>query len=238
MLAKRLCLRLILRKSNGVQHVIAVVEPQPKHFEDWYAQVLAQNLDLHKPMRTLVISGSPDDLASAGVKSSCSVRIARGEEHRWHAVETNWTELPFQVDVFDLVVLHNCVTQGDVHTLAAVRRAIPGGGQLLVMGSGWFSPRRLRKRDRKGPAFRTAWLRSKMSQLGFTPRAASGRGLAGFDLILDQGVARYLQPCSDRLAIRARRREGHPDIRLVRFSKPRSVMGPAAWEGANRDYPE
>ncbi len=236
--AEGLCLPLIPRKSNGAQHVIAVVEPQPKHAEDWYAQLLLQNLELHRPMRTLVLSDAPDQLASAGVTSACSVRIARGDKHQWYAVETKRSELPFQVDVFDFVVLHDCVSQGDIHTLAAVRRAIPGGGQLLVMGSGWFSPRRLRKRGRTRRAFRTGWLRSRMTRLGFVPRGSSGRGLAGIDWVLDQGVGRYLQPCADHLAIRARRREGHPDIRLVRFSKPRRVMGWAAWEGANRDYPD
>lgn len=150
----------------------------------------------------------------------------------------NASGLPFQVDVFDMVVLHDCVAQGDIGALASVRRAMAGGGQLLVMGSGWFSPRRLRQAGRQQRAFRTGWLRSRMQQLGFTPRGASGRGLAGFDLVLDQGLARYLLPCGDHIAIRARLREGRPDIRLVRFSKPRAAMGPAAWDGANRDYPE
>lgn len=235
---ERLCLRLFLHMSNGVHHVIAVVEPQPKHAEDWYAQLLLQHLKVHRPMRTLILSGSPDQLANAGVTGACCVRIARGDQQHWHAVEMRHSQLPFQVDTFDFVVLHDCVAQGDIGTLASIRRAIPGGGQLLVMGGGWFSPRRLRKAGRKDRAFRTGWLRSRMEQLGFKPRGASGRGLAGFDLVLDRGIGRYLQPCGDRLAIRARRCEGHPDIRLVRFSKPRAVMGPAAWDGANRDYPE
>jgi SAM-dependent methyltransferase len=219
--------------------VIAVVEPQPKQAQDWYAQLLLQNFQRHRPMRTLVISGSPGELATAGVSAPCCVRIARGGEYRWHVVETSRLALPFQVDVFDFVVLHNCVAQGDVRALAAVRRAMPGGAQLLVMGSGWFNPRRLRKRGRTSRAFRPGWLRSRMEQLGFMPRGASGRGVAGLDLELDHGIGRFLQPCGDQLAIRARRREGRPDIRLVRFSTPRSVVGPAAaWEGANRDYPE
>lgn len=238
MAGKRVCLPLIPRKSNGGQHVIAVVERQPKQAQDWYAQLLLQNFQVHRPMRTLVISGSPSELASAGVSGACSVRIARGDEHRWHVVEADTSALPFQVDVFDFVVLHDCVAQGDVQALAAVRRAMPAGGQLLVMGSGWFNPRRVRKRGREARAFRPGWLCTRMEQLGFVPRGASGRGLAGFDLELDQGIGRLLQPCGDCLAIRARRREGRPDIRLVRFSTPRAVVGPAAWEGANRDYPE
>jgi len=239
-----LCLPLFPSKSNGAPRVIAVVKPQPGKAEDWYARLLMQSFKDHRPLRTLVLSTAPDELRAAGVNSASCVRFARGEKVEWHAFDGGFPGgpgygsegLPFQVDVFDLVVLHGCVTQGDVRALAAVRRCMPVGSRLLVMAQAWMNPRRLRKTSRQAPALRTGWARRRLAQLGFDLRVTRGRGVAGTDLVLDHGPARLLQPFADRLAFEATRRDSRHNIRLVRFSTPRVVMGQgAAWDGVNRE---
>lgn len=217
--------------------MIAVVEPQPAKADDWYAELLLQTFLDHAPMRTLVLSGQPVQLSAAGVTAPCSVRTARGSRSEWHTLQASWQSLPFQVDTFDLVVLHHCVSQGDVRALAAVRRCMPVGSQLLVLGQAWFNPQRLRKGQRDEPAVRTTWMKRRLDQLSFDLRGVRGRGVAGMDLVLDRGAARLLQPCAEQLAFRARRRDARNNIRLVRFSTPRVVMGQGvAWEGANREF--
>ncbi len=198
--------------------------------------MVRQALDQRRPQRTLVLSGDPGALAGLGIESPCSVGIGHGPHVAWRPVRVDQGLLPFQPDVFDLVVLHDCLRQGEEHALARIRSTMPGGSTLLVLGRGWLSAGRFRAGWRRSPAWRPGWLCRRLRQMGFTPRDQRGRGLAGADLLTGQGWRRGLLVCSDRVAVRARRSDGRPDIRLVRFSTPRTVVGGnTAWDGARRE---
>ncbi len=216
--------------------MIALVESEPANAQDWYAHVLDQALEQRRPLRTLVLSGRPEELAAVGVAAPISVRTGQGARATWHALNCRVSGLPFQEDAFDLVVLHEWVDQDDERALAAVRRAMPGGSQLLVLGRGRFSADRWRKVGRGGRSWRPGWLCRRMGVLGFAPRDLRGRGVAGIDMVTGRGWRRGLLACTDRIAIRARRSDGRPDIRLVRFSTPKAAMGgTTAWDGARRE---
>lgn len=217
--------------------VIAVVESEPYKATDWYAHVLLQAIERRRPLRALVISGRPADLVGAGVTATCCVRIGNGAAPRWRTLACRAGALPFQMDVFDLVVLHECVEQNDERVLAAVRRSMPGGSELLVMGRARYSPARVRPRVRRERSFRPGWLIRRLRRMGFVTKDARGRGVGGIDSVTGRGWRRPLLGCSDRVAVRARRSEARHDIRLVRFSTPKPVVGSAAWDSVNRDYP-
>ena len=219
--------------------VIAVVQSEPQQPEAWCAHVLSQALERRRPLRTLVLSGAHAELADAGVTAPCTVRIANGNgEARWRHLTCAPDALPFQMDVFDLVVLHEWIQQNDERPLAAVRRSMPGGSELLVLGRARFSTRRLSREERAKPSWRPGWLSRRLRLMGFVTKDLRGRGVGGLDIVTGRGWRRPLVACSDRVALRARRSEARHDIRLVRFSRPRAVMGRgAAWDTANRDYP-
>lgn len=216
--------------------MIAVVESEPTHAEDWYAHVLRDLLEQRQPLRTLVLSGRPEELAPAGVIAPVCVRVGREARTRWCTLECEALSLPFQSDAFDLVVLHHWVSQGDERALAVVRRCLAGGGHLLVLGRGRWSAGRLRPTVRREKSWRPGWLCSRLRRMGFSPKDLRGRGVAGLDLTTGRGWRRMLLPGSDRVAVRARRSEARRDIRLVRFSSPRTAVGgSAAWDGARRE---
>jgi len=216
--------------------VIAIVESEPARAEDWYAHVLQSTLDQRRPFRALILSGRPEELAAVGVTGPCSVRFGNGDPALWRPVACRADGLPFQVDVFDLVVLHHWVNQNDERTLAAVRRSMPGGSQLLVMGRGWLSAGRLRTEVRQDAAWRPGWLCRRLRSMGFLTKDLRGRGVAGLDWVTGRGWRRALLPASDRIAVRARRSEARHDIRLVRFSSPKTAVGRgAAWDGVRRE---
>lgn len=215
--------------------VIAVVESEPTNPEDWYAHVLNQAFERQRPLRALVLSGAPQQLADAGVPSACAVRFGNGAEPRWASLVCRPPSLPFQVDCFDLVILHELVNQGDERLLATVRRSMPGGSHLLVLGRARFSARRLGRRTRAKNAFRPGWLSRRLRLMGFVTKDLRGRGVGGIDLSTGQGWRKSLLGCSDRVALRARRSEARHDIRLVRFSSPKVATPTAAWDSANRE---
>lgn len=217
--------------------VIAVVESEPHKAADWYAHVLLQAIERRRPLRTLVLSGRPADLIGAGVTAACAVRFGNGDAPRWRTLDCRPGALPFQMDVFDLVVLHECVEQNDERVLAGVRRSMPGGSELLVMGRARYSPARLMPAVHAERSFRPGWLIRRLRRMGFVTKDARGRGVGGIDSVTGRGWRRPLLACSDRVAVRARRSEARHDIRLVRFSTPKPVVGSAAWDSVNRDYP-
>ena len=215
--------------------VIAVVESEPKNPEDWYAHVLLQAIERHRPLRALVLSARPERLSIAGVPSGCAVRFANGAEPRWSSLVCTPPSLPFQVDCFDLVVLHEMVTQGDERLLATVRRSMPGGSQLLVLGRARFSAQRLGRKTRGENAWRPGWLSRRLRLMGFVTKDVRGRGVGGMDVGTGTGWRKSLLGCSDRVALRARRSEARHDIRLVRFSPPKVSNPTAAWDSVNRE---
>lgn len=220
--------------------VIAVVESEPQHPDQWCAHVLQQCLERRRPLRALVLSGAPEELAEVGVSSTCAIRIANGGgDVRWRSVQCDAHQLPFQMDVFDLVVLHDWVRQNDERLLASVRRCMPGGSELLVLGRAQLSVKRLSRRERDLPSWRPGWLSRRLRLMGFITKDLRGRGVAGIDCVTGRGWRRGLLTFSDRVALRARRSEARHDIRLVRFSRPKSVVGQGAvWDSVNRDYPD
>jgi hypothetical protein len=216
--------------------VIAVAETEPRDAKTWYAHVLRQAIERRQPLRALVLSGRPGELAAEGVPGACAVRLLRGGQEQWLSVDMSGPQLPFQMDVFDLVVMHHWIHPFDESTIATVRRCMPGGSHLLILGQPSLSLRRIRREARRLPSPSPNWLNRRLRRMGFVVKDQRGRGLAGMDLTTGRGWRRPLLCCSDRFAITARRSEARHDIRLVRFSTPRAVVGRgAAWDGAKRE---
>ena len=216
--------------------MIAVAEAEPRDAKDWYAHVLRQAIERRQPLRALVLSGLPGELVSEGVPAACAVRLLRDGQERWMPVDFSGPQLPFQMDVFDLVVMHHWVNPFDERAIANVRRCMPGGSHLLILGQPAFSIRRIRPEARRLPSPSPDWLGRRLRRMGFVVKDQRGRGLAGLDLVTGRGWRRPFLACSDRFAITARRSEARHDIRLVRFSTPRAVVGRgAAWDGAKRE---
>lgn len=216
--------------------MIAVAETEPREAKAWYGHVLRQTIKRRQPMRTLVLSGRPADLAAEGLPSACAVRVLRDGQECWLPVKCSGPSLPFQMDVFDLVVMHHWIQPSDERAIANVRRCMPGGSQLLVLGQSALSLRRVRRGPQSVPSLSTRWLCHRLTRMGFVVKDQRGRGMAGLDLVTGRGWRKPLLACSDRFAITARRSEARHDIRLVRFSTPRAVVGRGAtWDWAKRE---
>lgn len=216
--------------------VIAVVETEPRDAQAWYAHMLRQAIERRQPLRTLVLSGHPVELAAEGVPGPCAVRFFRGDQEHWLPVNCTGPQLPFQMDVFDLVIMHHWLDGTDERAIANIRRCMPGGSHLLILGQPFLSARRIRRIDRRVPSPSPGWLSRRLRRMGFVVKDQRGRGLAGLDVSTGRGWRGPLLACSDRFAVLARRSEARHDIRLVRFSTPRTVVGRGtAWDGAQRE---
>ena len=181
--------------------VIAVAEAEPRDAKDWYAHVLRQAIERRQPLRALVLSGLPGELVSEGVPAACAVRLQRDGQERWMPVDFSGPQLPFQMDVFDLVVMHHWVNPFDERAIANVRRCMPGGSHLLILGQPAFSIRRIRPEARRLPSPSPDWLGRRLRRMGFVVKDQRGRGLAGLDLVTGRGWRRPFLACSDRFAI-------------------------------------
>ena len=212
----------------------AVNKPQITSDPDFHLRVLRDVLVERGPHRTLVLSGQPERLAGAGVMAPCCVRLNTGKKVIWSRVDCAPDLLPFSLDVFDLVVLHERVDQRDEHLLASVRRCMPSGAQLLIMGSARFSARNLLRREPQAVALQPEWLQRRLRELSFTVEDVSGKGLIGQPWNIGRGWRRGLLAMADHVVIRARRGGGRADIRLVRFARPGTAALPAASDGFNR----
>ena len=134
--------------------------------------------------------------------------------------------LPFEARVFDVVILHQLISDGREAVLDEAQRVLKAGGQLLVIGSGRFGGA-----GRAGPGLRAQRLCQALRRRAFRIRQCEGLGLRGGGVCLDASWQRPLLAFCELVLVRARHHDHEPMLTPLRFSRP----GPTAARGAALD---
>jgi SAM-dependent methyltransferase len=133
-------------------------------------------------------------------------------------------ELPFQDNVFSMVVLHHVVSDGGEAELSEGVRVLARDGVLIVLGLnrlGWRY--RSQGRLRRLPGIAPLKVKSALDRLEMTMQGFAGAGVLGMSrpVFMGSGLAGLGSPLADVVLLQARHRDS-PEVTPLRFRKSRS----------------
>ena len=213
-----------------------LAESTPASADDWHLAELTQALRTPAVGRAMVLSERPEALAALGISDRCSVRTSADEAAVWQSLRCQHQALPVQAGSLDLLVLHEVLDGDQPELIAAARHCLRAGGRLLILAHGCLSPGRWRSAGRDCPRVRLGPLRHRLAQFGFESRRWHGRSIGGLGGALQQDWQQPFLPLCEYLLVDARRRAAPPNVRLVRFTRPKVAMGAGtALDGMSRE---
>ena len=156
-----------------------------------------------------------------GVSISLSQADTAGDGQR---VRCASRQLPFQDRVFNMVVLHHVVADGDEAELAEAVRVLARNGVLILLGlnrMGWRY--RVQDSGRRLPGMAPFRVRSRLERLGMTMQGFAGAGIGGRrrPAFMADGLAGLAAPVADIVLLQARHRDS-PEVTPLKFRKPNS----------------
>lgn len=177
-----------------------------------------------KPRRLLVLSAKPEcfsDVVMTDV-GRCFLAADAGQAVTpgCRAIRTRLDALPFLTEVFDLVVAHGLVSDGDERLVGELRRVVKPGGHLMVLGRGRYGFASQRRRPLGQQRVRPYRLCQRLRQRSFVVESRSGAGVMGFPLNTGSGWRQLLYGISDDISVLARFSPVRPVVRRVRFPRP------------------
>jgi SAM-dependent methyltransferase len=188
---------------------------------------LDTNLRRLHPQRLLLISARSAECPAlpelAGMHLAplnCSGDLAGG------VLSCRVSALPFEARVFDVVILHQLISDGREAVLIEAQRVLKAGGQLLVIGCGRFGGA-----GKAGPGLRAQRLCQTLRRRAFQIRQCEGLGWRGRGVSLGAAWQRPLLEFCELVLVRARHQDHEPVVTTLRFSRP----GPSAARGAALD---
>jgi len=193
-----------------------------------------------KPRRMLVVSAMPEvfaDISIPGVGRCFLVGDANreipGAGGTCEVMRASLAALPFLSEVFDLVVAHDLVGDGDERLLGELRRVLKPGGHLAVAGRGRYGLSALRHRTPGCRRIRPYRLCQRLKQRSFVIESRAGHGVAGLAMDTGSGWRQAFYGVSDHVHVLARFSPVRPVVRRVRFAQPAaSGAGVQAMESA------
>ena len=192
----------------------------------------------YRPRRTLFASAG-DGLVTDGeaLRDSWLVTLGEASPNGHLTTHGEVTDLPFQDEVFDLVIAQNLLSDGSEKALPELHRVLAGGGRLLVLGSGHWSRRYRFDGEQEVPLAVRPWrLCRALRDRSFEVEDCVGIGVLGSNLRARYRWNRPLVTLSDRVVISARRHETRPNVRILKFANPRTATNQgAALDALNRE---
>lgn len=200
-------------------------------------QTLRDYLHQRRPRRALVVSPDPDCASLLPGEGGHVVIISRPGNGIAPSVECAGDSLPFQSRVFDLVLAEHVLSHGAEPGLAEFERVLEGGGQLVVLGLGfWGSRYRLSRRDGAPTAIRPMRLCRELEYRDFTIEECAGAGIAGAQVRTGGGWKKPLLGVCDEVMIRARSQGSSRIVTPLRMGRTQAVGAQsAALDGLNRE---
>jgi len=181
-------------------------------------------LEIHHPHAPLF---DPVFLRSASELHGVSISLSQDRrETGGQPVRCDSAQLPFQDRVFNMVVLHHVVGEGEEEELGEAVRVLARGGVLLLLGLNRLGWRYLRQDAfRRLPGIAPLRVKSRLESLGMTMQGFAGAGLCGRErpAFLNTGLAGLATPLADLVLLQARHRDG-PEVTPLRFRKTRSSV--------------
>ena len=188
-------------------------------------------LEIHHPHAPLF---DPLLLHPASELFGISISLSQDPQDRaGQRLRCDCAALPFQDEVFNMVVLHHVVSRGKEAELAEARRVLAPDGVLLIIGlnrMGWrfqtqASARRL-------PGLSPLRVKLELERLDLTMQGFAGAGLGGgrWPPFMNSGFAALGVPIADLLLLQARPSDS-PAVTPLRFRKAGSgvVQSAAMW---------
>lgn len=181
-------------------------------------------LELHHPAAPLfdpILLHSPTHGYGVSICLSQDDRAGQGQSVRCRSAQ-----LPFQDGVFNMVVLHHVIGDGDEPELAEAARVLARNGVLLLLGLnrlGW----RYRTQDGSPrlPGLAPLRVKLRLDAIDMVMQGFAGAGLAGRQrpVFLNDGLPGLATPFADLVLLQAHHRDS-PGVTPLRFSKPRSAV--------------
>jgi SAM-dependent methyltransferase len=176
-------------------------------------------LEVHHPSTPFM---APAVLQSISGLTGLSVSLSLGKkEVSVPALHCDSSQLPFQDKVFQIVVLHHVVRDGDEPELEEAVRVLARDGVLILLGLnslGW----RFRVQERAGflPGMSPLKVKTRLKSMGMAMRGFAGAGLFGRNRPagMHRGFASLGAPLADVILLQAVH-ANHPEVTPLRFSK-------------------
>lgn len=194
-------------------------------------QALQAFLLKRRPRQALVVTSGPE----------VPPRFTTGEETRVVTIDTGsgmdsqasvrcaLDSLPFQSRVFDLVLAHHVLCDGDEPALREFERVLEGGGYLVVLGLGYWCCRfRFRRRTAPPAAIRPVRLCRALRDRDFDIESCNGQDIAGLRVGSGDGWKAPLVAVSDQVMIVARATGNQHVVTPLRFGRARVAGARAA----------
>ncbi len=189
-------------------------------------------LEIHHPSAPLfdpVLLHAASDTFGVSISLSQSGGAGDGQ-----CVRCESGSLPFQDRVFNMVVLHHVVGDGDEDELAEAVRVLARNGVLILLGlnrMGWRY--RTQDRDQRLPGIAPFRVRARLERLEMTMQGFAGAGLAGLSrpAFMAKGLPGLGASVADIVLLQARHRDS-PELTPLKFEKSGSaVVQSAAMRG-------
>ena len=181
-------------------------------------------LEIHHPAAPLfdpLLLHAPSD--TFGVSISLSQAQGGGDGQ---CVRCESGRLPFQDRVFNRVVLHHVVGDGDEDELAEAVRVLARNGVLILLGlnrAGWRY--RTQGSEPRLPGIAPFRVRARLEQLEMTMQGFAGAGLAGLNrpAFMAKGLPGLGASVADIVLLQARHRDS-PELTPLKFRKASSAV--------------
>lgn len=133
-------------------------------------------------------------------------------------------QLPFQDQVFSMVVLHHVIDTGHEPELAEACRVTARDGVLILLGlnrNGWRF--RTQSAYRSLPGLSPWKVKNQLEALGMTMRGFAGAGLCGREkpVFMNAGLSSLGAPVADVVILQASHADS-PGVTPLRFRKPQT----------------
>jgi hypothetical protein len=189
-------------------------------------------LEIHHPRAPRfdpVFLHTASELCGLSISLSQDGHSGPGQKFRCESVQ-----LPFQDGVFQMVVLHHVVSDGQELELAEAVRVLARDGVLILLGlnrMGWRF--RTQDRTRRLPGMAPLRVKTRLEELRMTMQGFAGAGLGGMKrpAWMYNGLSSIGAPVADLVLLQARHKNS-PEVTPLRFRKTRSgVVQSAAMRG-------
>ncbi len=167
---------------------------------------------------------NPKFLHSDGYGFGVLVSLNKGSKrYSGQPIVCETFELPFQDNVFSMVLLHHVISDGRDSELNEAVRVLARDGVLVILGinrMGWRF--RFQDRLRPLPGIAPLKVKSRLDGLDMAMRGFAGAGFFGMKrpVFMGSGIAGLGSPIADVVLLQARHNNG-PEMTPSRFRKPR-----------------
>lgn len=177
----------MLTLVRGQVNSVVMVEVQSQHHSTRSAQqslaseLLQPLMAKRRPQRVLVLKGAgADDLALKSISPVQIIRLSTDQDAAGASVRCRLGALPFEEASFDLVVLHQLISDGTEPVMQAVLQVLVAGGDLVISGLNSAGLQyRIRNRKDQFPGLRINRIIENLKSESFKIEHCLRMGLAG-----------------------------------------------------------